>query len=264
MTRDQIIQVFIVRAAPEDREVIQRLLDKMSKEELEFAYEKLQADEKLASTEDTLIQIQASRAADLILHQYRQAKMTEPQRRAEFEAQLKKDRKTFEEAAPRLRSYGVTDANFEVTREILRSGFTEYQIQQMLERPHTTHGGLLSPPAEEELIEWQRDSVEKENLRRTSMDILSLRELQKQEREAQQNIIPELTETQKMRIVEKQEIHQYEKLPDEFFIDGEWKPLDTQLIERLLLLPIGKSFMKRYGSYQIDEARIKRRPGLYW
>lgn len=253
MNKQELIQLIVVRSGASDPQLSQALS--------EYTVEELERYIRLEVAEETLLRTNAERAADATLHKYREWKADEPRRLAEQKASLEKDRRTFEQAAPRLRSYGLTDANFSVIRSTLGPDFTEFAIRQGI----TSNALSLSPASQEELIEWQRDFVEKENFRRLAMDTLSLRELVKQEREAKQAVPSvETTEEQRKLRALREDVNQYETLPDEFFIDGESKPLDAQLIERVLLLPIGKSFLRRYGPYQIDEARIKRRPGLHW
>src|SRR5258705_12363274 len=109
MTRNQIIDVFIIRAAPADRPELRRTLEKMSIEELEQAHQALISHQELEAKEEELLRIQAEYAADTAMHQYYRQKEREPQRKAEEKAQLEVDRKTFADAAKKLRIFGVTE-----------------------------------------------------------------------------------------------------------------------------------------------------------
>jgi hypothetical protein len=70
MNRTEIIDVFVVRAAPADRPELRRELARMSKEELEEAYEILQTRAKIQAKEEQILQIQAERAAERALNQH--------------------------------------------------------------------------------------------------------------------------------------------------------------------------------------------------
>ena len=76
MTRQQITDVFIVRAAPADRTELRRKLDRMSLDELEEAYKIIQ----LQAKEEQLFEIQADRAAAGAMYRYYKQKEREPQR----------------------------------------------------------------------------------------------------------------------------------------------------------------------------------------
>jgi hypothetical protein len=255
MTRQEIIDVFIVRAAPADRPGLRQQLDRMSKEELAEAYKIIQ----LQGKEEQLLEIQADRAAAAAMYKYQAQKAHEPQRKAEEKAQLAKDTQTFADAAKTLRSFGVNDANFNVIGRTLGAGFSVYQIQQMV----AANGGTLSPPTQEELNEWDREAIEAHNLRLLGADIPTLRKLAR-EAGARGPVAPQLDETQRVRAAERVEDIAYPPLPEEFR-DGNNREevLDASFIKKCSRETL-RLLIKRYGSAQVTEALRTRVPGNSW
>lgn len=70
-----------------------------------------------------------------------------------------KQRKIFKNAAKALRTFGVNEANFGLTRSTLGDSFSEYSIQQAL----TSNALRLSPPSQDELDQWAAEDVEAKN-----------------------------------------------------------------------------------------------------
>ena len=256
MTRSEIIDVFIVRTAPADRQHLRQILEKMSKEELEMAHEALQAQVQLQATEEELLRIQVEREADRVLHELDMQKARESQTRGEAKAQLEADRKTFIDAAKSLRSFTVNEANFNVTRQTLGAGFSIYQIQQML----AANAAVLSPPTQQELDEWDRAAIEAHNLRLLSMDIPTLRKLAR-EAGARGPVAPPPDETQRIRQAsDRADGYAYPVLPDEFRDgNGPEEALDAKFLKKCSKETF-KFLLKRYGSAQIDEGLRTRRP----
>jgi hypothetical protein len=251
MTRDQIIQVFTVRALPAERQELRRTLEKMTTEQLEEAYKIVQ----LQAKEEELLEIQAEREANRIWHQTEMEQAREPQRKAEAKAQLAQDRQTFADAAKTLRSFAVNEANFNVIRQTLGAGFSIYAIQQML----AGNAAVLSPPTQEELNEWDRAAIEAHNLRLLSMDIPTLRKLAR-EAGARGPVAPPPDETQRVRQAERADGYAYPVLPDEFRDgNGPEEALDAKFLKKCSKETF-KFLLKRYGSAQIDEALRTRRP----
>jgi len=247
MTRQEIIDVFIVRAAPADRAALRRKLDKMSLDELEEAYKVLQ----LQATEDQLLEIQADRAAAAAMHKYQAQKAHEPQRKAEEKAQLTLDRQTFGNAAKTLRSFAVHDANFNVIRQTLGAGFSVYQIQQMV----AANGATLSPPEQHELDEWTRQDIEAHNLRLLSADLPTLRRLT---REAGARIAAgpppgAMDQVQTVRAAEKSQNNQFQPLLSDSRFKGEI--IDLELVRQLDGDSL-KQLIRIYGADAIT-ARIR-------
>jgi hypothetical protein len=258
MTRQEIIDVFIVRAAPADRPALRQQLDRMPKQELEEAYEVLQTQAQIQAKEEQLVQIQAQTAAERAIQKYYREQELEPQRQAAEKAQLEADRKTFADAAKTLRSFAVNDANFNVIRQTLGAGFSVYQIQQML----AANGGTLSPPTQEELNEWERQEIEAHNLRLLTADLPTLRRLAR-EAGARGPATPQLDETQRVRAAERVDGTAYPPLPDEFR-DGNnpEEVLDAAFIRKCSKETM-RLLLKRYGADQVNEALRTRIGGIY-
>jgi hypothetical protein len=258
MTRNQITEVFVVRAAPVDRPELRRTLDRMSLDELKQAHQALISNQEIETKEEELLTIQAERAANAALHKYLLQKAREPQRIAEEKAQLEADRKTFADAAKTLRSFAVNDANFNVIRRTLGAGFSVYQIQQMV----AANGATLSPPERHELEEWTRQDIEAHNLRLLSADLPTLRRLAR-EAGARGQEAPELDETQRVRAAERAAGVAYPSLPDEFR-DGNnpEEVLDAAFIRKCSKETM-RLLLKRYGADQVNEALRTRNGGIY-
>jgi hypothetical protein len=153
MTRSEIIDLVVVRAAPEEQQSLRRVLSTYTTEELKQIEQAIVSQAESNAAEEELVRIQGEREANRIWHQYETQQAREPQRKAEEKAQLEADRKTFAEAAKNLRSFAVNEANFNVIRQTLGSGFSIYQIQQML----AANAAVLSPPTQQELAWIIRD-----------------------------------------------------------------------------------------------------------
>lgn len=259
MTKQELVNVFILRAAPAEREALHPILEKMSKEELEMAHEALVAQIQLQAREEEIFRIRADSAADQALHQFRTQKAREPQRLAEEKAQLEKDRATFNEAAKTLRSFGLTEANFNVIRQILGSGFSVYQIQEML----VANGAILSGPSQQELDGWTREAIEIHNSRLKAMDIPTLRKLAR-EAGARGPATPQPDETQRIRAATENFYGTaYPQLPDEFRDgNGPEQVLNAAFIKKCSKETL-RTLIKRYGSDQVTEALRTRTDGIY-
>ncbi len=92
MTRDQIIEVFLVRAIPGERYQLRQKLEQMTTEELATAYTALQSQVQLQAQEQKLLEIQAEADVERALHEQRM-----------FTAYESHDRETFKQAARVLR-----------------------------------------------------------------------------------------------------------------------------------------------------------------
>ncbi len=251
MTRNEIVDVFVVRAAPSDRTELRQQLEKLSKEQLEEAYRVIQ----LQATEEKLLQIEAERAADQALHKLHVLRIREPQRRAEAKAQLEQDRATFNDAARTLQSFGLNEANFSVIRSTLGPNFTTYGIQQAL----AANALSLSTPTQEELNEWTHEAIKAHNSKLLSMDIPSLRKLAR-EAGARGAVAPLQDETQRVRQAERQG-GVYPLLPDELRIEDREELIDAAYIRRCPRETL-RLLIKRYGSDQINEALRTRISGV--
>jgi hypothetical protein len=251
MNRNEIIELLVIRAAPDERQKLRQALSTYTTEELKQIEQAIVSQAVSNVAEDELIHIQAEIAAERELFRLSR----EPQRKAEAERQEKQDRETFKEAARTLRSFAVNEANFNVCRTTLGEGFSTSQIQEML----AANGATLSPPTQDELNEWTRREIEEHNLRLLTMDIPSLRKLAR-EAGARGPVPPQPDETQRVRQAERAEGIAYLPLPDEFRDgDGPEEALDAAFI-RKCSRETYRLLVKRYGSAQIDEALRTRRP----
>jgi len=128
--KKQIVQEVLKKytGPVEEFEFVKAALLNMSLEELQ-QYAKLKsAAIRAAEADDRILELQAARAADRAWHEYEMSKAREPQRQAEEKAQLERDRRVFADAAKALRTFGATEANFNVIRQALGSGFSVSQI----------------------------------------------------------------------------------------------------------------------------------------
>ena len=259
MTRQEIIDVFILRAAPAERPELRRTLEKMSFEELEQAHQALISNQRIEATKEELLHIRIEAAANRAIHEHEVKQAREPQRKAEERAQLEADRKTFAEAAKSLRSFAVNDANFNVIRRTLGAGFSVYQIQQMV----AANGATLSPPEQHELDEWTRQDIEAHNLRLLSADLPTLRKLAREAGARGPVAPPQLDETQRLRAAGRADGVAYPPLPDEFR-DGNnpEEVLDAAFIRKCSKETM-RLLLKRYGADQVNEALRTRIGGIY-
>jgi len=254
MNRQEIIELVVVRAAPSEQQQLRKLLSTYSTGELARVEQAIisQATQQIADNE--LIKIQAEREANRLWHQYETQQAREPQRKAEAKAQLAQDRQTFAEAAKTLRSFGVTDANFNVCRTTLGENFSAYEIEQML----AANGPILSGPAQEELNEWDRQEIEAENLRLLNSDLPTLRRLVR-EAGARGPAAPQPDETQRIRQAERADGTIYLPLPDEFRDgNGPEEPLDAAFIRKCSRETF-RILKNRYGMAQLEAALRTRR-----
>jgi hypothetical protein len=253
--RQEIIGVFVVRAAPADRDELRRKLERMTLGELEEAYKVVQ----LQATEEKLLQIQTERAADTALHELHIRRIREPQRKAEAEQQEKLDRETFKQAAKTLRSFGENQANWNVISSTLGPGFSIYQVQQMI----SANGGILSPPSQQEQDEWTRQDIEEHNLRLLNSDLPTLRRLAREAgARGPAPVAPD--EIQRVRAAERNDGVSYPPLPDEFR-DGDGSRevvLNSQFIKNCSKETL-KRLRDRYGWDQVNEA-LRTRIGGSW
>jgi len=259
MTRNQITEVFVVRAAPADRPELRRTLEKMSFEELEQAHQALISQQELGATEEKLLRIQAERAADAAMHQYYRQKEREPQAKAEAEQQEKQDRETFRQAC---REYNISniEANFSLIRHTLGPNFNLYQVGQAV-----TSGAVQAAGAtEQEQEQWRQEAIEAHNLRLLTADLPTLRKLAREAGARGPVAPPQLDETQRIRAAERIEDTTYPPLPEEFRDgNGPEQVLDASFIKRCSRETYRLLF-DRYGSAQITEALRTRVPGNSW
>ena len=258
MTRSGITELFVVRAAPAERDELRRTLDRMTAEQLQTAYEALQRQVELEATEERFYKALAESAAEDLRHHLRMQEVREPQRLAEEKFQLEQDRRTFADAARTLRSFGMTIANFNLIRQTVGENFSVYQVQEMI----AANGATLSPPTQQELDEWTRQDIEAHNRRLLSADIPTLRKLAR-EAGARGPVAPQLDETQKVRQAERVDGTVYPSLPDEFRNgNNPEEVLDAAFIRKCSKETL-RLLLKRYGADQVNEALRTRVGGIY-
>jgi hypothetical protein len=255
MTRQEI-ELVVVRAVPSEQQQLRKILSLYSIEELERVEQAIVSQAVQEKAEEELIRIQAERAAARWAHQYEMQQAREPQRKAEEKAQLEKDKQTFADAAKSLRSFGLTEANFNVIRSVLGPNFTIYSVQQGI----GSNALSLSPAIQDEVDEWTRQEVEAKNLALLSADLPTLRRLAREAgAKGPTPVAPD--ETQRVRAAERAaDTVAYLPLPDEFRdTSGTEVPLDAAFI-RTCSKETLKCLFKRYGSAQVEEALQTRRP----
>src|SRR5437870_1550943 len=111
MNRTELIETLVVRVAPEQQQRLRKILELKKLEEIERLHDEV----VLEDADIKLAEIQGEREANRLWHQYETNRAREPER----EAQLEQDRTTFIDAARTLRSFGLTQANFNVTLQTL-------------------------------------------------------------------------------------------------------------------------------------------------
>src|SRR6266850_417527 len=249
MTRSEIIDLVVVRAAPEEQQSLRQTLSTYTTVELQQIEKAIISQEVSKKADEDLIRIQADRVADHALHQYHTQKAREPQREAEEKAQLVKDRQTFTEAAKTLRTFGVTEANFNVCRTTLGENFSAYEIEQML----AANGAILSGPTQQELDEWTRQDVEAHNLALLSADLPTLRRLTREAGANAAQAGTAMDQVQTVRAAEKSQNNQFQPLLPDSRLKGEI--IDLELVQQLDSNSL-KQLIRIYGADAIN-ARIR-------
>jgi len=145
---------------------------KYSNAELETYLEELEQ-APTNSVEEQILKAQAEIYAERTLHQLRM----QPQRQAQAAKQLAHDQQTFAAAAKTLRSFGVTEANLNLTRQALGAGFSLFAIQQAL----SSNALQLSPPSQAEWDTWSAEAIEHHNHQLLNATDSDLRKIVKQE-----------------------------------------------------------------------------------
>jgi len=194
-----------------------------------------------------LAKIRAEQNADSILFQLQRQRETEPQRKA----QVKRDLETFNNAAKTIRTFGVNQANFNVVRQTLGSGFSVYQIREML----AAKASILSPPNQRELDQWESDRIEAHNeslLNLAERDSDQLRARVKQEaKEARVQQAQAESDRQIEAIRLKDEPFNYPALPSEFTKESLLQMVKNDTDKYRFL-------MTKFGNYNIT-ARLQGR-----
>lgn len=245
-TKNELIAE-IMQIAPEN--VDERILQSKTIQELEAILHQATLAE-IETLREQRIRAQAEAAAARAIYQLNQHQAREPQRKAQAEAQLRQDRKTFEHAAKTLRSFAINEANFNVTRQTLGEGFSVHAIQQML----MAHGAMLSPPTQEELNQWERERIAARNEFLLEADPETLSTAAKQEVE-QKRIAMQQEQANREDEARKQrdESRGYPPLPQMW--NG--TRLDSQFVRKCSRQTL-TDLIKRFGSHQVTEALRNR------
>ena len=197
--------------------------------------------------EERLLQIQATRAAESVWFQWERQQATEPQRKA----QLDLDRQTFADAAKALRTFGVNEANLNVTLQTIGPGVSIYQIREML----AANGATLSPATQRELDQWRAEDIEAHNAAIVNADHEELRARVRQEavdsRAANPCNRPKQTANWQAARRNVTAISGFPSLPDTW----QGRQLDAAFI-RGCDVPTHKLLARRFGSAQL-EARLR-------
>jgi hypothetical protein len=246
--KKQIVQELLKKytGPVEEFEFVKAALLKMSLEELQQYAQLKSAAIKAAEADDRILELQAARAADRAWHEYEMSQSREPQRMAEVKAQLEQDRKTFEDAATTLRRFAVNEANFDVIRKTLGVGFSVSQIQQLV----TENPDILSRPSQRELDAWQRERIEAHNKFLRNADVVTLKNLVRQESEQKLQLAAQaqLDATQ-ASAKQRHDLHGYVSLTPESrhrgnVIDARYiKTVDVQGLRELVRI---------YGDFQLN------------
>lgn len=204
--------------------------------------ENLQKFVHLEKAEDEILQVKAKAAAERAVFELRRHESLEPQRQAQLEA----DRRTLADAARTL-NFGVTEANFNVTRSLLGPGFTVYTIQQAID----SNALLLSAPSQEELDKWHAERVKAHNEFLRNADVETLKRLTREA--GQRRTQTTMDQVQAVRAAER-EMNQpvYEPLTPESRFQGQ--PITKQLLWRLDKQH-ARFLVEKYGASQLT-ARI--------
>jgi len=159
---------------------------------------------------------------------------------------LADDQETFKHAASSLRSFGLTEANFNLTRSILGPNFTYTELQDRI-----ADGGLqLSSPSQAEREEWAASDIESHNARLLQASTTELRTIARNESEQKrtQHQIDTANESFEATKRRDEAIGGYPVLPPEL-TKQEIRNAPTERI---------KYWLKRFGQSQID-ARLQGR-----
>jgi hypothetical protein len=201
--------------------------------------------EQLEEIYERRLEANATRAAEHAIFEMRKLQEHDA-------ATLGPDRNTFEEAAKALRGFGITEANFSLTRQVLGFGFSVSSIQQAL-----ASGALhLSLPSLQELTQWQREAVEEYNkqlLKLAETDPLAFRKLVRQEgAQMAARAQGQHHERQVQIRAEKDQEYGFEPLPE---VDSYGQALDSLYFRKLsnTNYEAFKTAVRRFGAAQINE-----------
>ena len=82
------------------------------------------------------------------------------------------DGETLAQAAREYRTFGASEANLALAREVLGPGFSEYMLLQAIR----SNAIRLAAPSEEEKTQWVQEDQEREQLRLRNLDVSQLKQ----------------------------------------------------------------------------------------
>jgi hypothetical protein len=253
--KKQIVQEVLKRytGPVEEFEFVKAELLKMSLEELQQYAQLKSAAIKASEADERILELQAARAADRVIHELEMSQAREPQRKAEDKRQLAEDRKTFFEACRQFH-IGNTDANFGLVRSSLGLGFSPYEIGQGLQS-----GELhVSPATPEEIQQWAREAEVQRQRTLRNMSPEDLRSVVRNEAESRR------AQAQRERF-EHHVAHRealdaqfgYPPLPERNY---EGQAIDAAYLTRIsnTNLDLFKRLIRKHGAAQITRALRER------
>jgi hypothetical protein len=252
---ENIVQLLLTEFEPYSVSVRDReFLEIATIEYLENKLKELQAEavtklrkqhaDNIEQIEERVLRAQAERAVDFAMFQ----RSREPQRKAAETAQLGLDRQTFADAAKTLRSFAVNEANFNVIRQTIGSGFSVFAIQQAL----SSNALQLSPPTQQELDQWESERIEQHNEALQNLDPDQLRARVRQEAsESRAAAVQQEADRQLAAATARDAVLGFPPLPTHW----QGHQLDASFI-RTCDVPTQKLLNKRFGPAQL-EARLR-------
>lgn len=153
MTRSEIIELVVVRAAPSEQQQLRKILSSYSIGELQRVEQAIASQAVQQKAEDELIRIQAERAADRALHEYHLKLHHDQAREAYLKQTEPQDRETFAKACRKF-NIGNIEANFKLIRAALGPQFNLYQVGQAVS------SGIVhvDPATEQEQQQWRQEA----------------------------------------------------------------------------------------------------------
>jgi hypothetical protein len=251
--RKQIVQELLKKytGPVEEFAIVKAALLKMSLEELQQYAQLKSAAIKATEADDRLLELQAARAADRILHRLHLDKARQPQREAEERRQLAFDKDTFEQACRQFR-IGNTEASFGLIRDALGPGFTTCQVGQAL------HSGSIrvSPATPEEIQEWTREAQEQRQQYLRNAEPEELRRIVRSEAESRR--IEAQRKDQERQIAHREALDAQMGFPSLPEVNERGEKIDAAYLVRIsnTNLALFKRFIKSFGAANVT-ARLR-------
>lgn len=207
--------------------------------------------------EDQMLQARAEAAAQhemASLAKQQWHEMHKPEHEAKQQEQLESDKKTFGDAARTLH-FGQTEANLNVIRQIVGTGFSVYEVQHAV-AAGTIH---LSPATQQELNQREQERIQARNNYLKNLDPQTLRTEAKKEAEANRAAAQQANAASQLQsqLQRSQEVG-FPPLPE---VSHTGEQLNGAFFVRLSNTDIGsfKNFIRRYGAAQVTAAIRERK-----